>query len=43
MGDAANGAPAEAERYAIGISFGNSCSSIARISPVRFDFHRLGC
>lgn len=33
MGDAA--APAEAERFAIGISFGNSCSSIARISPVR--------
>ncbi|KAJ5551118.1 hypothetical protein N7535_000939 [Penicillium sp. DV-2018c] len=32
MGDAANSAP-EAERYAIGISFGNSCSSIARISP----------
>ncbi|KAJ5130577.1 uncharacterized protein N7515_006616 [Penicillium bovifimosum] len=32
MGDAANSA-AEAERYAIGISFGNSCSSIARISP----------
>ncbi|KAJ5590947.1 Ribosome-associated complex subunit SSZ1 [Penicillium hetheringtonii] len=30
MGDAANGA---AERFAIGISFGNSCSSIARISP----------
>jgi hypothetical protein len=36
MGDAANGA-AEAERFAIGISFGNSCSSIARISPVWFD------
>ncbi|KAJ5156056.1 Ribosome-associated complex subunit SSZ1 [Penicillium capsulatum] len=33
MGDAANGAPAEAERFAIGISFGNSSSSIARISP----------
>ncbi|CAG8887852.1 unnamed protein product [Penicillium egyptiacum] len=33
MGDAANSAPAEAERFAIGISFGNSCSSIARISP----------
>ncbi|CAI7614978.1 unnamed protein product [Penicillium viridicatum] len=32
MGDAANSAPAEAERFAIGISFGNSCSSIARIS-----------
>ena len=31
MGDAANGV---AERFAIGISFGNSCSSIARISPV---------
>ncbi|OQE28269.1 hypothetical protein PENSTE_c003G03364 [Penicillium steckii] len=30
MGDAANGV---AERFAIGISFGNSCSSIARISP----------
>ncbi|KAJ5103760.1 Ribosome-associated complex subunit SSZ1 [Penicillium argentinense] len=33
MGDAANGVAAEAERFAIGISFGNSCSSIARISP----------
>ncbi|KAJ5468018.1 hypothetical protein N7475_005770 [Penicillium sp. IBT 31633x] len=33
MGDAANGASTEAERFAIGISFGNSCSSIARISP----------
>jgi molecular chaperone DnaK (HSP70) len=42
MGDAANSAPAEAERFAIGISFGNSCSSIARISPVRPDVHSLG-
>ncbi|KAJ5174785.1 Ribosome-associated complex subunit SSZ1 [Penicillium canariense] len=33
MGDAANGVAAEAERFAIGISFGNSSSSIARISP----------
>ncbi|KAJ5095626.1 hypothetical protein NUU61_004982 [Penicillium alfredii] len=33
MGDAANGVTAEAERFAIGISFGNSSSSIARISP----------
>ena len=42
MGDAANSAPAEAERFAIGISFGNSCSSIARISSVRPDIHSLG-
>lgn len=34
MGDA-NGVAAEAERFAIGISFGNTSSSIARISPVR--------
>ncbi|KAJ5693061.1 Ribosome-associated complex subunit SSZ1 [Penicillium macrosclerotiorum] len=33
MVDAANGVSAEAERFAIGISFGNSSSSIARISP----------
>ncbi|KAJ5439421.1 Ribosome-associated complex subunit SSZ1 [Penicillium daleae] len=33
MGDAINGASAETERFAIGISFGNSSSSIARISP----------
>ncbi|KAF7718456.1 Heat shock protein 70 [Penicillium ucsense] len=33
MGDAVNSTSAETERYAIGISFGNSCSSIARISP----------
>ncbi|KAJ5989339.1 Ribosome-associated complex subunit SSZ1 [Penicillium waksmanii] len=32
MGDAANGVAAQAERFAIGISFGNSYSSIARIS-----------
>ncbi|KAJ6020622.1 Ribosome-associated complex subunit SSZ1 [Penicillium herquei] len=32
MGDA-NGVAAEAERFAIGISFGNTSSSIARISP----------
>ncbi|KAJ5390092.1 Ribosome-associated complex subunit SSZ1 [Penicillium cataractarum] len=32
MGDAVNGA-SETERFAIGISFGNSSSSIARISP----------
>ncbi|KAJ6166502.1 Ribosome-associated complex subunit SSZ1 [Penicillium chermesinum] len=32
MGDA-NGASTEVERFAIGISFGNSSSSIARISP----------
>ncbi|CAI7598254.1 Ribosome-associated complex subunit SSZ1 [Penicillium manginii] len=32
MGDAANGVDAQAERFAIGISFGNSYSSIARIS-----------
>ncbi|KAJ5132340.1 Ribosome-associated complex subunit SSZ1 [Penicillium atrosanguineum] len=28
-----NGVSTEVERFAIGISFGNSCSSIARISP----------
>ncbi|KAJ5808068.1 Ribosome-associated complex subunit SSZ1 [Penicillium riverlandense] len=33
MGDAANGVSAETERFAIGISFGNTSSSIARISP----------
>ncbi|CEJ55985.1 Putative Molecular chaperones HSP70/HSC70, HSP70 superfamily [Penicillium brasilianum] len=33
MGDAVNSASAETERFAIGISFGNSSSSIARISP----------
>ncbi|KAJ5933371.1 Ribosome-associated complex subunit SSZ1 [Penicillium verhagenii] len=32
MGDS-NGVAAEAERFAIGISFGNTSSSIARISP----------
>ncbi|KAJ6131591.1 Ribosome-associated complex subunit SSZ1 [Penicillium sp. IBT 18751x] len=32
MGDT-NGVSTEVERFAIGISFGNSCSSIARISP----------
>lgn len=42
MGDATNGA-AEAERFAIGISFGNSCSSIARISPVSSDIDLLRC
>jgi hypothetical protein len=35
MGDAVNGVAAQAERFAIGISFGNSYSSIARISAVR--------
>lgn len=34
MGDAANGVSTDMERFAIGISFGNSSSSIARISPV---------
>ncbi|GLI73783.1 Hsp70 protein that interacts with Zuo1p [Penicillium ochrochloron] len=33
MGDAVNGTSAETERFAIGISFGNTSSSIARISP----------
>lgn len=37
MSDGVNGA---AERYAIGISFGNSSSSIARINPVREKFRR---
>jgi molecular chaperone DnaK (HSP70) len=31
MSDETNGAP---ERFAIGISFGNTSSSIARINPV---------
>lgn len=41
------GVAAEAERFAIGISFGNTSSSIARISPVRCEIsshlliHRL--
>lgn len=35
MSDGPNGVPVEAgERLAIGISFGNTTSSIARINPV---------
>ena len=36
MSNESNGVAAEApERFAIGISFGNSSSSIARVTPVR--------